>query len=850
MKFISKIDILRKTPYLFLFFFVFIISCAPVTKVDNDNEDLVFDLSNKTFNDFNVYNIEGNWDFYWDTLLSPQQLKNTDIDPISVKVPERWTKYKINGKNLPSQGYATYHTKIIVPQKEFYSIKFKRIFLACNIFINDSLVLSIGNVAKSKATYTSSRLTKEFAFYTDKDTIDLVIQVANFSHKKAGIMRPLKFGTPRSIVQFAYTNLLYDVFIIGALAFMMLFYIVLFFYQKKNKSNLFFAIFLLTEIISISLDRELVFFRVISGVNWEIATKLFYVSLFFRTLMFVILIESFTKKYFSKIVKKISIILAVTLSLFIIATPMRIYSETLILMIAFSLVTLFYELYVTLKVSLDDKDLFLSFIGLLFILISAINDALFEYGVIKTFYASGLGVFLFTLSQAILISIKNARVLRKDEILSKREEIESNLKKALLTTPSYELPASLNAIIETVEVEKIVLFTVENDEYTAYLKVEKNIPDHYLQEVVHWGKQSEKYDVLMLKKAIDTQNDLVLSNKINNIESNNLIILPIIEQNKIVFVLYIENKSVYLTDIQVQILLGLRSQFNSLINTALSYYLLQEMNTVLEDGVKERTLEVNKQKEELDFKNQQLDEKVQLLEEQYAIQNEINSELQVQLEKLDLQSESLEKQTAEMHEQKDKIFKQNKVIESNIKYAKTIFSILNVNDKQENLSTSNFFYLDIPKDILSGDFLFTKKNEDKLKDGLDLGLCVYNMDTKILEFAGAYNSLYLIRNKELLTFKGNRMPIGSYVEGFEFPFTKQQVQIQPDDILYLNSDGFVDQFSSENLQKYYTSNFKKLILSICNLPLSEQKQTLYDEFFKWKGLHYQLDDVSVFGVKF
>ncbi|MBN2662334.1 MAG: SpoIIE family protein phosphatase [Bacteroidales bacterium] len=895
-----------------LFFLFFVVSCDPVSD-SNGTTGNVYDLSQKEFNDFNVYNIKGNWDFYWDTLLTPQQIKNTNLIPLTVEIPNQWTNYKINGKNLPPQGYATYHTKIIAPANEFYSFKFKRIFLSCNIYINDSLALSIGKVAKTKKEYQSNRLTKEFSFYSTNDTIELTIQVANFSHKKAGILRPLKFGTPRSIVQYAYTNLLYDVFIIGALTFMMFFYFVLFLYQKQNKSNLYFALFLITEIISISLDRELVFMRVFTGANWEFASKLFYVSMFMRTLMFVVLIESFTKKYFSKIVKNASIIFAVVMSIFVIVTPMRIYSQILIVMIVFSLITLIYELFVTYRASMEDKNMFLSFVGLLIIIISAINDSLFEFNILKTFYSTGLGVFLFTLSQAILISVRNAKLQKQDEELSEREKLENDLKKALLTTPSYDLPASLNAVNEVTGIEKTILFTVENNEFEAYLIVEKNIGFEYLKQKVDWNQKNDLYDITLLKSAIDNKKNIALSNKNPNIDYKNLIILPIVKEDRVISVLYMAKKTNYLTQIQIEITQGLKSQFNSLINTALNYFLLQQMNTVLENGVKERTHEVVQQKEELDFKNQQLDEKVQLLEEQYAIQNEINNELQAQIEELDTQSKSLEEQTEQMKSQKEIILKQNKLIQSNIRYAKTILKILNLNEDQKNLPFKEFFHLDIAKDILSGDFFFAKKidnlaifglgdctghgvpgslmsifsnrnldniiyeqknlnnfinpaevlnelrnrvkkglsnEEHDLKDGLDLGLCVYNTENKTLEFAGAYNSLYIIRNNELTTLKGNRMPIGSYVEGFEFSFSKSSIKILPNDIIYLNSDGFVDQFSSEKLEKYYTSNFKKLILKISNLPLAEQKQFLYDEFYKWKGSHYQLDDVSVVGVKF
>ncbi len=911
MKFVPKINILKKIPYFFLVFLLFASSCVKVNKTTQQNN--TYNFNNQNFDDFNVYSVEGTWDFYWDTLLTPQQISEHVLEPKKVEIPSLWTKYEINGKHLPSQGYATYHTQIIAPANKFYSFKFKRIFLACNIYINDSLALKIGKVATTKKNYVANRLTEEFAFFSPKDTIDLTIQVANFSHKKAGLTRNVKFGSPRAIIQYSYSNLLYDMLIIGALTFMMFFYFVLYFQQKSTESYLYFGLFLIVEIISISLDRELIFMKLFPWISWAIASKIFYISLFLRSLMFVIVIESFTSQYFSKTVKKVSIYLTLLLSVFIIFTPMKIYSETLIIMMLFTLLTLFYEIYVTFKASKNDKYILLSFIGLIFIFVTAINDMLFEIGIIKTFFASGFGVFLFTLSQAILLSLKNAKLLNKDDIFSSREEIENKLKKALLTSPSYDVGAGLKAISENVGIETILLFTTSEDNLILHLKVEKNKETTIINEPVDWNKTDNIFNTIELKKAKNRHKTITLSDKSSNINHKNLIIQPIYQQEKLIAVFYFENNYYHLTDTQVSVIKELNSQFNSLINTSLIYFKLKKMNEILENKVKDRTKEVNEQKEELDIKNQSLDEKLQLLEEQYAIQNEINSELLSQIEELEIQNNELEIQTKEINKHNEQISKHNEQIKSNIEYASTILNLLSVHEKPEYQPFKDFFHLDIPKDILSGDFYFSKRienyfifalgdctghgvpgslmnifssrnlesiilkeykqkkeidsseilnklrdsikqslstGEEELKDGLDIGVCVYDTTTNQLDFSGAYNSLYLFRDNKLETIKGNRMPIGSYVKGFEFPFTKKTIKILDNDVIYIHSDGFVDQFNSKNNEKYYTSNFKKLLQKIHRKPLNEQKIILHNEFINWKGSYYQLDDVSVIGVKF
>ncbi len=891
------------------------VSCASSERREN-NDTGTYNFTLSDFNDKKTYNLFGEWDFYWDTLLTPQQIKTTQLKPLKVYVPSRWTKYEIDGETPPYKGYATYQTKIVAPANEFYSIKIKRIFLASKIYIDDSLVLTTGKVATNKKDFRSDRATKEYVFFSPKDTITLTIQVSNFEHIKAGIIRPIKLGKPVAIIQYAYSYLLYDMTIIGALVFMMIFYLILFTYNPKNRSNLYFALFLIIEVLSISLDGELIFVRVFPNAGWPIAQKLLFLSITMRALMFVILIESLTKEYFSKKFKKFSIFFCLIVSTFVLVTPIEVYTRILIIIVSFTLVALVYELFVTWEAAKKDKNLMLSFIGLLMIFISAVNDSLHDFGIISTFYASGLGIFLFTLTQAILLSIKNATIMNKADNFSNREKIEGDLKKALLTTPSYDLPASLVAVINHLNVEKLVLISVDEEDpenkFTLYILAEKYEKPKLLNQKLDLNKDNEYIDINYFKKAIDTQSNLILSNKSDSIKSKNLIILPVVKEDQIITVLYLENKTTYLNKAQINIIESLKLQFNTLINTALIYYRLEQLNNILEQKVQERTSEVEMQKQEIDIKNQQLDEKVQLLEEQYAIQNEINNELQSQIEQLEIQNKNLEKQNIEINNQKETILRQNRQIESNTQYASTILSLLNIKENYVEQPFEDFFHLDLPRDIVSGDFYFSKKldncfifaladctghgipgalmntfanrelnkiinklvinkreidpaavlnqlrdqvksgletKDEDLKDGLDIALCVYYPKTRTLDFAGAYQALNYIRNGEIYTLKGNRMPIGSYVEGFEFPFTKQTIQLEKGDIVYLNTDGYVDQFNSELNEKFYTTNLKKLFVKIHEYPLNSQEDLLKQTFSKWKGSYYQLDDVSIIGAK-
>lgn len=139
-------------------------------------------------------------------------------------------------------------------------------------------------------------------------------------------------------------------------------------------------------------------------------------------------------------------------------------------------------------------------------------------------------------------------------------------------------------------------------------------------------------------------------------------------------------------------------------------------------------------------------------------------------------------------------------------------------------------------------------NEETIRDGMDIALCALDLDKMKLQYAGAKNPLYLVRNGELITYKADKHPIG-YVGGDFDKFSNTEIELQKGDILYTFSDGFADQFGGESGKKYKYKTFKDLLLKISELPMDEQKIQLKQEFDSWKGDFEQLDDVLVIGVR-
>jgi serine phosphatase RsbU (regulator of sigma subunit) len=138
-----------------------------------------------------------------------------------------------------------------------------------------------------------------------------------------------------------------------------------------------------------------------------------------------------------------------------------------------------------------------------------------------------------------------------------------------------------------------------------------------------------------------------------------------------------------------------------------------------------------------------------------------------------------------------------------------------------------------------------------VKDGMDMTLVCYNRKEKLLEFSGAYNPIYLIRNGELTETKGDRFTIGrSVTDTQEKIFTNHTIKIKEGDTIYLFSDGYADQFGGIARKKFKSAPMKELFLKIQDKKMEEQKSILDSTIEEWRGDIEQIDDILIIGRRF
>lgn len=138
--------------------------------------------------------------------------------------------------------------------------------------------------------------------------------------------------------------------------------------------------------------------------------------------------------------------------------------------------------------------------------------------------------------------------------------------------------------------------------------------------------------------------------------------------------------------------------------------------------------------------------------------------------------------------------------------------------------------------------------EVKVQDGMDMAFCTINPETLIMGYSGAYNPAYIVRGRELIELRPDKVAIGAYKKDVTV-FSDINFKLQANDIIYLFSDGYADQFGGPQGKKFMRKKFKALLLEIRELPMHVQRKELYTRFIEWQGRESQVDDICVFGIK-
>jgi serine phosphatase RsbU (regulator of sigma subunit) len=174
-------------------------------------------------------------------------------------------------------------------------------------------------------------------------------------------------------------------------------------------------------------------------------------------------------------------------------------------------------------------------------------------------------------------------------------------------------------------------------------------------------------------------------------------------------------------------------------------------------------------------------------------------------------------------------------------------SILNQIVKEKEITQPSQLLHALDDQIASA-FQTSNPNEEQ-KDGMDMAVVVIDKKQQELRFAGAKNPLCYVRNQTMNLIKGSKFPIGGGTHYKNKVFENHCISYEPEDIFYIFTDGFQDQFGGEQGRKFMSQKFREFLLEYSYLPLPEQGEKIDEAFYQWKGKHKQTDDNLIIGLK-
>jgi serine phosphatase RsbU (regulator of sigma subunit)/predicted negative regulator of RcsB-dependent stress response len=171
-------------------------------------------------------------------------------------------------------------------------------------------------------------------------------------------------------------------------------------------------------------------------------------------------------------------------------------------------------------------------------------------------------------------------------------------------------------------------------------------------------------------------------------------------------------------------------------------------------------------------------------------------------------------------------------------------SILNEVVNQKGITNTGEILNEVRNNVIKS---LNPKGNEGVNDGMDCVLCAFDFDKKTLQYSASNNSFYIIRNKELIVCKADKMPIGLSTKMDSFK--TNEIQLQSGDVVYMFTDGYADQFGGENNKKFKYKQLEELLISVQDFTMTTQKNVLIDRFNAWKGNNEQTDDVLIIGIK-
>lgn len=371
--------------------------------------------------------LQGEWAFYWQELLSPEDLENRASMDGSVErwisIPSSWIGYPIEGQRLNGTGFATFRLVIRLGEQdrnERLALRIPGIFHSYKLWVNGELLAEVGEVGQDRGGATPRLAAKLVFFQPGDDKVELVMQVANFHHKRGGITKDIELGGSDALSVRTNLKIAAEMFITASLLVIGIYHLLLFGLRRKDKAPLYFGLFTLFFGIRTLLVGELLITKVWPHFPWGLQFKIEYLILctggYLISMYFDCIFPNYLPRWFHMGTRIVSGAFCIV----VLASPAIVYTQMLLPIGVMLVLHIVYLMAGLAHAALKRREGALLFLTVsMVVLVTVVNDFLYYNEWSRIGNTSPLGLLVFTIAQMVLLSTRFTRAVSNEERISR-----------------------------------------------------------------------------------------------------------------------------------------------------------------------------------------------------------------------------------------------------------------------------------------------------------------------------------------------------------------------------------------------------------------------------------------------